>query len=595
MAQSAMKELPKRLLPFFWYFVRQQPLSFAIFYLAPIAEVLESTLIPYSIKLLIDALVSYSGERSQALSALAHPLWLYSASLLGMIIIFRLQNWLQAYALPRFQSNIRMTVMDYLLSHSHRYFTNHFAGSLANKVSDLPRSLDGIHQTICWSVITSIAVSLGTLILMSTISVVCATILGLWGIIHLSIVIFFSRKTGALAKTNAEDKSILSGTIVDSLSNMLSVKLFARKKHELHYIGQKQTTEQKSNKSLMLATNLLRFWMDIFVTLMLGGLLYGVIWGWQHGAVSAGDIAFVLLGSTGIMNQMWSLGNVIPDLFRNIGVARQALSLLSIPHEITDLPDAKPLQIKRGEIAFESVSFRYHGTPHIFQDKEVLIEAGSKVGLVGFSGSGKTTFVQLILRLYDIESGKIVIDNQDIKTVTEDSLHASIAMIPQDTALFHRTLLENIRYGRLDATDQEVMIAAQQAYCEEFIQALPDGYQSLVGERGIKLSGGQRQRIAIARALLKDAPILILDEATSALDSVTEKYIQASLNLLMQGRTTIIIAHRLSTLSEMDRILVFDRGRIVESGHHKQLLEMNGHYAKMWAMQAGGFLPDRDL
>jgi ATP-binding cassette subfamily B protein len=224
----------------------------------------------------------------------------------------------------------------------------------------------------------------------------------------------------------------------------------------------------------------------------------------------------------------------------------------------------------------------------------VTIQSGSKTGLVGFSGSGKSTFVNLILRFFDVSSGKILIDWQDIKQVTQDSLRQSIALIPQDTSLFHRSLMENIRYGRLEATDEEVFEVSKQAHCDEFIRQLPEGYQTLVGERGIKLSGGQRQRIAIARAMLKKAPILILDEATSALDSVTEKYIQESLHELMTGCTTIVIAHRLSTLAEMDRILVFSKGSIVEEGTHQQLLALNGHYAKMWKMQAGGFLPDSE-
>ena len=238
------------------------------------------------------------------------------------------------------------------------------------------------------------------------------------------------------------------------------------------------------------------------------------------------------------------------------------------------------------------MTFHYDEGAHLFNNKNVIIQSGQKVGLVGLSGSGKSTFVNLILLLFDVESGKIVIDGQNIRKVTQESLRENIAMIPQDVSLFHRTLMENIRYGRTDATDEEVIDASKKAHCHEFISQLKEGYESLVGERGIKLSGGQRQRIAIARALLKNAPILILDEATSALDSLTEKLIQDSLHALMQGRTTIVIAHRLSTLSEMDRILVFDKGQIVEDGSHDDLLKAKGHYSRMWAMQAGGFLPD---
>ena len=261
--------------------------------------------------------------------------------------------------------------------------------------------------------------------------------------------------------------------------------------------------------------------------------------------------------------------------------------------ELEDKQDAATLIVSKGQITFEGVKFHYKGTEPPFQNKSVTIEAGQKVGLVGYSGGGKSTFVNLILRLYDVTDGRILIDNQDIRDVTQDSLRSQIAMIPQDPSLFHRTLMENIRYGRVAATNAEGIAAAKKAHAHEFISKLPQGYESLVGERGVKLSGGQRQRIAIARAILKNAPILILDEATSQLDSVTERDIQESLWQLMQDKTTIVIAHRLSTLLHMDRIIVFDQGKIVEDGTHTELLSKRGLYKTLWDAQVGGFLPDQ--
>ncbi len=261
--------------------------------------------------------------------------------------------------------------------------------------------------------------------------------------------------------------------------------------------------------------------------------------------------------------------------------------------EFQDLPGAYELKVTKGIISFDRVLFHYKGITPLFHNKSVIIEAGQKAGLVGYSGSGKSTFVNLILRLYDVTEGYILIDGQDIRGCTQDSLRKNIAMIPQDPSLFHRTLMENIRYGRIDANDESVVEAAKRAHAHEFIAKLPQGYNSLVGERGVKLSGGQRQRIAIARAILKNAPILILDEATSALDSVVESDIQQSLWELMQGKTTIVIAHRLSTLLHMDRILVFDMGKIVEDGTHTELLAMNGMYKTLWEAQVGGFLLDQ--
>lgn len=322
-------------------------------------------------------------------------------------------------------------------------------------------------------------------------------------------------------------------------------------------------------------------------------MFYFLILYWQQEKISTGDFIFIFNVMFAVMNQMWHLGHALSDLFCEIGIVQQALTLIACPLQITDKPNSEHLSVHRGEIEFINVTFSYNKDKVIFKHKNILIKAGQKVGLVGFSGSGKSTFIKLILRFYDIQAGTITIDGKDITKITQDSLHENIAVIPQDIILFHRTLMENIRYGRVDSTDEEVLKVSKNAYCHDFIIQLPEGYNTLVGERGIKLSGGQRQQIAIARAMLKEVPIIILDEATSALDSVTEKHIQESLRQLMEGRTTIVIAHRLSTLSAMDRILVFDKGKIVEDGIHEDLLKAKGHYAHIWKMQVNGFLPNK--
>lgn len=282
------------------------------------------------------------------------------------------------------------------------------------------------------------------------------------------------------------------------------------------------------------------------------------------------------------------------EFFEYLGNISDGVSVFVQSHEIVDQPDAPALRIERGEIEFDDVSFTYKEGLPVFENLSVTIAPKQQVGLVGFSGSGKSTFVNLMLRLFEAQGGAIRIDGQNILEVTQDSLRENISMIPQDPQLFHRSLMENIRYGRLEASDDEVIAAAKKAHAHEFIMQTEKQYDSLVGERGVKLSGGQRQRISIARAILKDSPILILDEATSSLDSHTEKKIQLGLETLMQGRTVVVIAHRLSTISHMDRILVFDQGRIVEDGSHQQLLLRDGHYAHLWNMQAGGFLPEKE-
>ena len=584
--------LPTTLAAFFWHFIRKQPVAFTVFFLAPMTLVLETTVLPYALKIIVDTMTNYQGDRSGIFHVLAPALWLYGLSWGIMEIVLRAQNWWQAFVLPRFCADIRLSVTDYLAGHAYHYFSNQLTGSLANKVSDLPRALDSIRMILCWNVIASTAVTLAAIILMATVSPLFSLILTVWAMLHVAITCYFARQINDAAKQNAEDKSALSGAIVDTITNMVSVRIFARKRHEMKVIQAAQMTENASLKRLIFVFCYLRFIMDVLMMAMMGAMLYGLIRGWQQHHISTGDVAFVVYGTSCVMYHMWSLGEALTNLFREIGIARQALSLITVPHELKDAADAVPLVVTEGRITFDHVTFHYIRNRNIFSGKNVIISPAEKVGLVGFSGSGKTTFVNLIMRFFDVESGCILIDGQDIRRVTQDSLHENISMIPQDTSLFHRSLLENIRYGKLSASDEEVMEAAKKAHCHEFIEALPEGYQALVGERGVKLSGGQRQRIAIARAILKDAPILILDEATSALDSVTEKHIQHSLHSLMQDRTTIIIAHRLSTLSAVDRILVFDKGTIIEDGSHKELLAQQGHYARMWHMQAGGFLPD---
>jgi ATP-binding cassette subfamily B protein len=589
------QELPKTLAAFFWHFLKKQPVAFSLLSLAPACIILEANVIPYAVKLVIDAVVESENDKSAIFQKITPALWLGGGAWVLMIIILRLQNWWQAYVIPRFEAQIRMGVLDYITAHSHQYFSNQMSGSLSNKVADLPRSLESIRTIVCWNGISTISVVLVSLVMMATVSPIFSWILGIWVVIHFAVTFYFAKVVDRVSEDNAEDKSRLSGSIVDTLSNIMSMKLFAGRRYELSYIGKKQQAEKDSHKKLVIVMNMLRLLMDAPVTIMLGCVVYFLITLWQQEKISTGDMIFIFNTCWAVMFHMWFLGHALTDLFRDLGVARQALAVINPPHEIIDTPNAKRLDVTKGEIEFKNVTFKYKRNNNLFEDKNVLIPSGQKIGLVGFSGSGKTTFVNLILRLFDISSGQIMIDGQDIAKVTQDSLRENISMIPQDTSLFHRTLMENIRYGKPTASDEEVIEASKRAHCHEFVLRLEKGYDSLVGERGIKLSGGQRQRIAIARAMLKNAPILILDEATSALDSVTEKHIQDGLHTLMQNHTTIVIAHRLSTLSEMDRILVFDKGTILEDGTHKQLMkDKKGHYARLWKLQAGGFLPEME-
>lgn len=370
------------------------------------------------------------------------------------------------------------------------------------------------------------------------------------------------------------------------------MRLFARREYESQYLKKFQIDELKKARSAMWLIEKMRIFQGLAGLALIFSMIFTLIHGWVQGWVTLGDFTLIGMLSFWVLGMIWYLSYQVTIFVREIGTINEALSLISVGHAIVDAPQAKPLVVTKGEIRFDKVRFDYQKTNIVFKDLNVTLEAGKKIGLVGYSGAGKSTFVNLILRFYDINSGHILIDGQDIARVTQDSLRENIAMIPQEPSLFHRSLMENIRYGRLSASDEEVIAASKLAHCHEFIEKLPDGYEGLVGERGVKLSGGQRQRIAIARAVLKNAPILILDEATSALDSMTEKIIQESLRNLMQNRTAIVIAHRLSTLADMDRILVFHKGKIIEDGTWEELLKTQGHFAELWEMQMDGFLPE---
>lgn len=411
--------------------------------------------------------------------------------------------------------------------------------------------------------------------------------------LHVGICFITAKKCSRLSKIHAESRSRLTGKIVDSFSNIINVKLFAKQRYELAYMHHFQEDERRKHQASQFMVEKIKIALGI-TTIVFPGILmtWYVIYSWQQNVLTIGDVVLIFNMTSNLTVLTWMVSLEMPSIFTEIGICQQALSIIKAKHDIVDRAEAKLLVVNNGGIIFDDVTFYYTKANPVFSNLSIKIEPGTKVGLVGFSGSGKSTFVNLIMRFFELHSGQINIDGIDISTATLDSLRGQISMIPQNPSLFHRSLRENICYGKATATENEILVASKQAHCHEFICKLPKGYDSLVGERGIKLSGGQRQRVAIARAILENQPILVLDEATSALDSITENYIQDALHFLMKGRTTIVIAHRLSTLSEMTRILVFDNGQIVEDGDHNSLLRKKGHYAKMWNMQAGGFLPN---
>ncbi|VEB38923.1 ABC transporter ATP-binding protein [Legionella cherrii] len=552
---------------------------------------INNALSPYVLKLIIDKVAAFSGNKSALFDAIKPYIIVYITLWVLIAMDMRFSDWLRLKLFPYLRYDLVNNMFAYLNQHSHRYFQNNFAGSLSNKISDMTAGTISIFTTIDDAAAQIVGIIIA-IISMLLVQPIFALILFVWAITFLGVAIVYFKPVQDLSNIFATSKTTLVGKIVDSISNITNLRLFSRADFENQVI--RNATQDTTDKDQTMQWTILkmRIYWDVSIIVLIAANLSMLVVMYSKGQVSIGDFSFVISLSLSIFYNLWYLASQFVHFAEELGKCRQALTLISEPHEITDQPDAQPLTVSQGRIEFQNVSFHYDEGAHLFKNKSVVIEPGQKIGLVGLSGSGKSTFVNLILRLFDVESGKILIDGQNIREVTQESLRENIAMIPQDVTLFHRTLIENIRYGRIDATDAEVVAASKKAHCHEFISKLPEQYDALVGERGIKLSGGQRQRIAIARAMLKNAPILILDEATSALDSLTEKLIQDGLHVLMQNRTTIVIAHRLSTLSEMDRILVFEKGRIIEDGSHEELLKIPSHYSRMWKMQAGGFLPD---
>ena len=563
----------------------------AIFAFVGLFWAITNTLLPLTLKIIIDTVIGLQDNKAFVLTAIQPYIFLYVFLWIILCFDMRLLDWAKFKLFPSLRQDTIAKMFSYLNQHSHHYFQNNFAGSLINKVNDMHSGIVDI-----LAIIDDVyAQTLGLIIAIATllwIHPIFALILIAWVAAFLAITFVFLKPIEQLSHVFAEARSSITGKMVDSISNITNIRLFAKHRYENDYIGRATADTVQKDRNMVAKIIHMRIWWDVSIIILLGVNLYTLGRMYSQNLVTVGDFSFIITLSISILWNLWFIAGQFVSFSEQVGKCKQALAIVNVAHDIVDVNNAKPLVVTQGEIQFKDVGFQYGEGARLFQNKNILIRPGEKVGLVGFSGSGKSTFVNLILRLFEVESGSITIDHQNINSVTQESLRENIALIPQDISLFHRTLMENIRYGNSQASDNEVIEASKKAHCHEFIHQLNDGYESMVGERGIKLSGGQRQRIAIARAILKNAPILILDEATSALDSVTEKYIQDALHDLMKGKTTIVIAHRLSTLSEMDRILVFDNGLIVEDGTHDELLLAKGHYATMWHMQAGGFLPE---
>jgi ATP-binding cassette subfamily B protein len=588
----ASPALPATPFRFVLYFARQ----YRSWYLLMIAlETINSTcgiLIPYATGQIIKAVTTAHEQSLSLVEHLKGPLWLFIGLAIGEVVFARAGGGVQIVIGPRQRQTVTRAMYAYLQHHSHRFLSNDFAGSLAHKISETSMGYSQTIWTLIFDFYPMLIVFSVAIFMLGSAHRGLAEFVSIWAVCFVLLSFWLATRTRPFAVAASAARSETTGKVVDAVTNLTSTRLFARLDYEREYLDNQLKKELQAVRRSNSYSERVRWFQYSAAAVLKIGVLYYALQLWGRGEITVAEFVVASTTTLLIINEARNLSRRFLEFFEYIGNVANGVNTLVKPHEVIDQPGAQRMPIERGRIEFSDVSFGYSSEQLIFQHLNVTIPAGQRVGLVGFSGSGKSTFVSLILRLYDPQGGKILIDGHDIRMLTQDSLHSQLSLIPQDPNLFHRTLMENIRYGRLEATDEEVVDAARKAHADGFIRNIKGQYASLVGERGVKLSGGQRQRIAIARVVVKNAPILILDEATSSLDSITEQAIQETLNEVMQGKTVIVVAHRLSTIAHLDRILVFDQGRIVEDGTHEELLALGGSYHRLWSRQAGGFVFD---
>ncbi len=526
---------------------------------------------------------------TDATPGIVTALWLFALFTFLAWGLRRLQFLLIAKLESRVMSDLSTSSFNYIINHSYHFFVSNFVGSLVRRVTRYAKSYEVIADAILFQLFPGVLLAGGIIFILYLRHPLLGLGLAVWLVLFLSLQIFLINRIHSYRVKAAEDDSAVTGVLSDALSNQSTAALFSGIRHERRRFAESVGQLQKSRYRAWRSDDNVWAIQGFLIATVNIGLLFGALVLWRRGLLSVGDFVLIQTYLLTLFERLVQAGREIKHVFSAIAEATEMSEILRIPHEIRDNPDAVPLVIQKGEIVFDNVDFKYFDGHPVLSKFSLIVKGGEKVAFVGPSGAGKTTVTKLLLRLYEITGGEIRIDGQNINTVTLESLRKHIGFVPQDPVLFHRNLLENIRYGRQDATEEEVMEAAKRAHCHEFILRMPHGYQTLVGERGIKLSGGERQRIAIARAILKNAPILVLDEATSALDSESESLIQDAFETLMEGKTVIAIAHRLSTVIKMDRIVVIEEGKVTAEGSHEDLLAQEGRYQTLWNIQAGGF------
>ncbi|MFG7341879.1 ABC transporter ATP-binding protein [Stutzerimonas stutzeri] len=587
-AKAAELPLPSRPVAFLWHYICARPWHFGGLLALIIGAASCAVAVQYGMKLLVDAMAQGSSDRASA--NVWWPLGLFIGLIVTENLFWRLGGWLGCRTVVASVVDIRVDLFKHLTGHPMRYFTEHFAGSLGNRISALGAAAGSIYGGLAWKIVPPIVDFLGAVVVLFTVGWQMAVALIVFVAIVAALITGFGIRGRSKHQRFAAQSARVGGELVDAVSNVWTIKAFSARDREAERLAHEIGYEARAQRRSWMYLEKARVMHDICLSVMAGGMLVWAISLWVDGSVTAGDVVLVSALTFRILHGSRDLALALVDATQQLGAIDDTLRIIVQPHGLEDTDTQ--LMLAEGDITFEGVGFGYPERGMVFEQLDLHIPAGQKVGVVGSSGAGKSTLIHLIQRLDDVQHGRILLDGQDIRSVSQDSLREKIAVVPQETALFNRSIRENIRYGRPDASDEEVVQAARRAFCDSFIRELPQGYDTLVGERGVMLSGGQRQRLGIARAFLKDAPILILDEATSALDTQSEAEIQAALDNLVHNRTVVAVAHRLSTLSSFDRIIVLRDGCIVEDGPPQELRRGGGEFDGLWRMQAEGFNRD---
>jgi ATP-binding cassette subfamily B protein len=547
-------------------------------------------IVPYYYKDFFN-IINKTGLKSDLANNLVHIIIIILIFHLVSLIFGRIAYFLYLYVEEYTMVQLKQNSFNYLIKHSHSFFTNNFTGSLVQRVNRQARSFEKLFDTFVFNFAPLVTTVIGAVVITYFTSKVLALIILLWVIIYFVLSIFFYKWRMKYNVEVAKADSETTGLLSDNISNNQTIALYNGYNREINSYTQATNNQAKITLKTWNLAGFYESFQLLLVTLVEFVIFYYAIKYWQTDKLTVGGIVMIQIYIVSLSRQIWMINMILRSVFESLADSKEMVEIVNTPHEITDTLTAQDLKVSQGEIEFKNTTFNFNETRAVLENINCTIKPGEKIALIGPSGAGKTTFVRLILRLYNITGGQILIDKQNINQVTLESLRKNISLVPQDPILFHRSLKENIRYGRPEATDDEVLSASKLANCADFIESLPNKYETLVGERGIKLSGGERQRIAIARAILKNAPILILDEATSSLDSHSEALIQEALTNLMKSKTTIAIAHRLSTIRKMDRIIVMRDGKIIEEGTHDELSNKNSSlYKDLWELQAGGFI-----